>query len=225
MGTPAFGGTSRRDMLIFCFTEAGHARRNEDAIATLEHPSASDVLIVGLADGQGGQPGGAQAAAIASSVAVDAASDCAVHDLLIPTSWVNICHAADAAVATARDAGRSTLVALCATSEWVVGGSAGDSAAVIVFDDAAAVLTERQRKNPPVGTGCAVFEPFSARLDGNWQLIVLSDGAWKYAGWETIIRLGREHRGPRLISALRDAAVHRRGGELPDDFSVVVLGP
>jgi PPM family protein phosphatase len=212
-------------MQIYSFSEAGQGHANEDAVATRPHPLDPALALVALADGQGGQPGGGPAARLATAALLAAAAERSLTELLSPNSWIGICRTADRAVAADRDAGYCTLVALCASSEWVVGGSSGDSAAFLILEDAEVVLTERQRKNPPVGSGGAAIEPFSARLVGPWQLVVVSDGVWKYVGWERVLALGRAYRGEPLGRALRDEVLSRSGGRLPDDFSCAVLEP
>ncbi len=210
-------------MIIHTFTEAGDGHANEDAVDRRLHPADSDFALCALADGQGGQSGGAAAARIAVSSVLDAACAMAPPSLLAPSTWLDLCGAADRGAAAPRDVGYCTLVALVATSEWVVGASSGDSAAVLVLDATAVILTERQRKQPPVGSGGASFEPFSARLGGRWRILVVSDGVWKYVGWERMLALGRSVEGRDVADALRREAVARSGGLLPDDFSLVVL--
>src|SRR6185369_1355332 len=88
---------------------------------------------------------------------------------------------ADAAVAADREAGFTTLVGLCVGADHVAGASCGDSAAVAVCGASAPrVLTSRQWKNPPVGSGEATFVPFEMELAEPWRLLVMSDGVWKY---------------------------------------------
>lgn len=85
------------------------------------------------------------------------------------------------------------------------------------------LLTERQFKNPPVGSSAARPVAFSARLGRVWKLLVISDGVWKYVGWETIGQRTRQKEGQELIASLRQTAAEASGGELPDDFSVALL--
>ena len=56
-------------------------------------------------------------------------------------------------------------------------------------------LTSSQRKNPPVGSGGAIFVPFACRLIRPWQVLAMSDGVWKYAGWEAIRDVATREKG------------------------------
>ena len=58
---------------------------------------------------------------------------------------------------------------------------------LLVNDGGAAVLTADQRKNPPVGSGAAVFTEFTAELGHGWRVLGLTDGVWKYVGWDRVI--------------------------------------
>jgi PPM family protein phosphatase len=136
--------------------------------------------------------------------------------------WLDVCNVADRGVAAEPDAGYCTLVALVAAGEWVVGASSGDSAAALIFDHSTVILTDRQHKNPPVGSGAAKFEAFSARPGKKWRVMVVSDGVWKYVGWERMFVVGREARGDHVADALRREVIQSHG-LLPDDFSVIVI--
>jgi hypothetical protein len=212
-------------MLIHTFTEAGEGHTNEDAIAHRSHPANGSFALCALADGQGGRSGGAAAARLAVSSTLDVACEVAPETLLLPSTWFNVCGTADRNVAAANDAGYCTLVGLVITGEWVVGASSGDSAAILILGHAAVILTDRQRKNPPVGSGAAVFETFSAGLGKWWRILVVSDGVWKYVGWEQTTAIGRAAHAHDVAGALRREGVTRSGGKLPDDFSVIVIEP
>ena len=75
-------------------------------------------------------------------------------------------------------------------------------------------LTDRQAKNPPVGSGAAWFVPFADRLAGPWSVLAMSDGVWKYVGWDRIIAGIASHRGQPLIESLQ-AAARLRSGRFP----------
>ena len=51
----------------------------------------------------------------------------------------------------------------------------------------------------------------------------MSDGVWKYAGWENILRIGVGERGEAIGDALLEGARLKRTGELQDDFTLIVL--
>ncbi len=65
----------------------------------------------------------------------------------------------------------------------------------------------------------------SAKLEGCWKLLAVSDGVWKFAGWEAIAERCRAETGEALISSLRELAVANTGGRLLDDFSIILIEP
>ena len=209
-------------MMIYTFTEARDGHANEDAIAYRSHPATDNFALCALADGQGGRSGGGIAAQTAVLMALNAACAMKTEVLLSPLSWLDICNTADRGVAAEPNTGYCTLVALVATGEWVVGASSGDSAAVLIQGHSAAILTDRQHKNPPVGSGAAKFEAFSARPGMRWRGLVASDGVWKYVGWERMIAVGRSAQGNQIAEELRREVIQSHKF-LPDDFSVIVI--
>jgi hypothetical protein len=130
---------------------------------------------------------------------------------------------ADTAVAAAPGAGFTTLVGLCIYRGNVVGASSGDSAALVVSGGRATELTAGQQKNPPVGCGAAVAVPFAATVTEPWRVLAMSDGVWKYVGWERVVAIARRTRGRFAIAELQGAARLRGSGRFQDDFTVVVL--
>lgn len=201
----------------------GHAH-NEDAYEVLSHPQDAGFLLCALADGQGGQSGAAASARLACRSALDAASVCLPTRLTDPAVWADLLRRADNAVARAPDAGFTTLVAFCVGPNFVCGASSGDSALLLVNPNRAhLILTERQRKNPPVGSGAAAFVGFAAELRPPWTLVAMSDGVWKYAGWENVLRIASEQQGEGIISSLRRYAALPRTGLLQDEFTVVLV--
>jgi PPM family protein phosphatase len=84
-------------------------------------------------------------------------------------------------------------------------------------------VTDGQAKNPPVGSGSAFFRPFHLALGEAWRVLAMSDGVWKYAGWEAVEAAMREETGERLIERLRERARLPGSGRFPDDFTAVLL--
>ena len=210
-------------MRVHTFTEAGGHPHNEDAFRVEPHPLAPDVLLVALADGQGGRAGGARAARLAVDTAIELAGQQKASSLGW-FAWQDLLRRVDAAVAADPVAGFTTLVAftifdgICAE-----GASCGDSALLLVDSEGPEVWTAHQQKNPPVGSGDAPFTPLAGSLVAPWQLVALTDGVWKYAGWPAVTRLAGERRGDALIEALQARARLPGSGTFPDDFTVVVI--
>ena len=211
------------DVRYLIHSEPGDGHSNEDVVAVRPHPGDADVLLCALADGQGGQAGGAAAARVAVEESLRAASSFQADELREEAAWYAVVGVADEAVCEDDAAGYCSLVSLCISGQGVWGASCGDSGALLLCGGRDLLLTDDQRKNPPVGSSAARPVAFSARLAPGWVLLVVSDGVWKYVGWEKIARIADPHRGPELIAALRQAALDASGGRLPDDFSAALL--
>jgi hypothetical protein len=204
-------------------TETGGHAHNEDAFAVGPHPNDPDCWLCALADSQGGQSGGGPAARLASRTVFESAAVWPPDQLLTADAWVSLCQVADEAVRRDPEAGLTTLVAFCVRNGVVCGASCGDSAAVAVGSGRPGVLlTEHQFKNPPVGSGGAPFVPFEAELVRPWEVLALSDGVWKYAGWEAVLAAARLP-PEEALADLRGRVAFPGSGRVPDDFTLVVL--
>jgi len=210
-------------MQIFVHSEAGDRHADEDFHITMPHPESPDLLLVSLADGQGGQSGGAQAGRVAAQTAVRLAASCAPPELLKEISWLPVIVGADDAVAEDPAAGYATLVALAVSGRSLAGASVGDSAAFLRSNGQDRMLTEAQRKNPPIGSGAAYPSGFSASLRSPWTLLVVSDGVYRYIGWEFIASLIDGHHGRDLLQALLEAQKNSHRGVLGDDFTALLV--
>lgn len=210
-------------MKVFSHSEPGGHLTNEDAIGVLPIPGDPMTFICALSDGQGGQAGGVIAAHTAVNSCLKKTQSYALKELLDPYTWEGIGATVDRNVQLKPDAGYATFVGLAVMPSFVIGISNGDSAVALFLNDKFVVLSERQHKNHPIGSGAARLELFSARLDQRWKLLLMSDGVWKFIGWETIIGLCGADSGQELISSLRGVAAKNNGGTLVDDFSVILV--
>lgn len=209
---------------VSTFSEAGGHPENEDAFVVVPHPSGPDRWLCFLADGRGGQAGGAEAARLACLVAAEAAASQPIRALVDPDTWGAILGATDRAVCDDPDAGYTTLIGFVVTGDFVAGASCGDSAVMmLVRGEPARELTRSQRKNPPVGSGGADVVPFSAAMPRPWWILAMSDGVWKYVGWDRLVEAARTSGGQPLIEALQALARSPRTGQFPDDFTVVLF--
>jgi len=80
--------------------------------------------------------------------------------------------------------------------DWNAGLRPGDNLytdAVVAIDAERRIfdLTRQQAKNPPIGSGDALFTPFGALLADPWLVLAMSDGVWKYVGWDRLVATGR----------------------------------
>ncbi|HEV3438576.1 MAG TPA: SpoIIE family protein phosphatase [Gemmata sp.] len=208
----------------FSFSEAGGHPINEDAFVLHPFLNEAEGWLVCLADGQGGRAGGGPAAQLACRTVADHVAATSGAGLDKPDSWVEILTRADQAVAADPTAGFTTLVDLSVQNDCVTGASCGDSAVLVVCGSGSIVeLTSQQFKNPPVGFGDATFVPFTAKLVRPWRLLAMSDGMWKYVGWQRVRELAMRLTGARLLAELQTAARLRGSGEFQDDFTVVLI--
>ncbi len=207
---------------ILTHSEPGGHADNQDAFVVAFHPADADCLLCAVADGQGGRAGGGEAARLACRVCVELAGECPVEALFAPGAWATLGRAVDEAVARDREAGLTTLVALAVRGAALAGTSSGDSAALLLDGTGTVTLTARQFKNPPVGSGAATFREFGARPLAPWTVLAVTDGVWKYAGWEAVERAATLPDG-EVVPTLRRGATLPSSGGLQDDFTVVVV--
>lgn len=207
----------------FIHSELGDGHVNEDRVVVRPHPGDAGLMLCCLADGQGGQAGGEAARRMAVEESLRAAASFPADELYEEAPWHAVVGAADEAACEDDAAGYCSLVGLCVSANGIFGASCGDSGALLLTGSRDVLLTDGQRKNPPVGSSGARSTAFSARPAPGWTLLVVSDGVWKYVGWEGIIEVAVRHGGQGLIDALRRAALNAGGGRLQDDFSVALL--
>jgi PPM family protein phosphatase len=210
-------------LVASCSLAGGHPT-NEDAFEVIRHPREQSCWIGALADGQGGQAGGGEAARLACRVVIDTVSSQPVRSVAIASTWLNALRLADERVCADRSAGYTTLIGFAVASGHVIGASNGDSALWLTGADGRILdLTARQAKNPPIGSGGAAPTPFAAKLPASWIVLAMSDGVWKSVGRERIAERVRQSRGLALLDALlADARLPWSGG-LGDDFTAVML--
>lgn len=206
----------------FIHSESGHQPINEDAVEVRRHPLNEQIWLGSLADGQGGRSGGAIAAQQAVQESLRAAL--ALQPLQLQTRyyWHCLFKTVDLAVQKHPDAGFSTLVTFGIANQSVSGVSCGDSAALLLTQGQPCLLTENQMKNPPIGSGSAIPTFFSAELSPPWKLLVMSDGVWKFIGWENLTTLVSTQSGHELIQSLQASALQSTN-VLADDFSLVLF--
>ncbi len=207
-----------------CHTEPGGHPTNEDAFEIAQHPSEPSCWIGALADGQGGQSGGGEAARLACRVVMETISAHRIASVAAAGTWIDVLRQADERVCADRIAGYTTLIGFAVAGGHVIGAANGDSALWVRCDDGRIVdLTEHQAKNPPIGSGFARPTPFAAKLPSSWAILAMSDGVWKAVGRGPVAELFLQWRGQALIDALLAEARLPWSGGLGDDFTAVVL--
>jgi serine/threonine protein phosphatase PrpC len=211
-------------MRLDTHTEPGGKLLNEDYLIARRHPQSSDGYICLLADGQGGQSNGALAAKAACETAWRLASESSFDSLLNISGWQEILAQADLAALTT--GGFTTLIAIALNHDLASGASSGDCKAYFTQPNQNHDLTEwtrHQRRNPPVGSGEADFVPFLAHSIANGRLLIVSDGVWKYCGYEALRSATQTPDPASAITLLRTAVLQNSGSNLPDDFTVIAI--
>jgi serine/threonine protein phosphatase PrpC len=203
---------------ILTFSEAGGDHpANEDAFAAGPLGGDPDRVYVVVADGQGGRAGGAAAARLVCDTVSRALDSRGGY-------WPDVLSRADRAAAAEPVAGFTTLAGLSVEGDCLSGASCGDSAVLAVSGSgASSEVTAGQLKNPPAGSGGAVFVPFMTDLVRPWRILAMTDGVWKYVGWPRVRELATSLGGQELVAALQAAARLPKSGQFPDDFTVVLL--
>jgi serine/threonine protein phosphatase PrpC len=178
-----------------------------------------DATILVVADGAGGRPGGAEAAAAVVRVVREAlAGTPRCYD---PRFWCGVLRHADEQVLADPQAGETTAVVLAVREKTIVGAAVGDSGAWLITETAWDDLTARQQRKPCVGTGVAGPMPF-VRTGMGGTLLVASDGLFNYTGPEAICAAAR---GADLEAAAGNLVdlVRLPSGRLQDDVAVLLF--
>ena len=210
-------------MRFHLHSEPGGKPLNEDYVLVRQHPMMSGMLLCFLADGQGGRANGAQAARVACETAIQLTRNSAPADLLEPAYWEDLLDDVDVEVGGTE--GFTTLVAAAVTRESVTGRSCGDSK-LYHFSRGTGIWeewTSRQLRNPPVGSSECQFTMFHQDVDGGDSLLIVSDGVWKYCGYEALQSAFALTDLSTVAAHLRTATLARAGQKLPDDFSLIAL--
>ncbi len=214
---------------IFTVSEAGGRPgiklSNEDFYLVQPHPDDPELIFCAVADGQGGRAGGACASEVACTAAFAAFGTFAPWRLAWERPWNQILQAADLAVKQEPQAGMTTLAMLCLRPQQLIGISVGDSA-VSLYNTADLQpdrLTAKQRANPPIGSGQAVGELFRSSLPTVYRLLLMTDGVWKYTGWDPIDKAVQGFQGDALLAHLQQEARPYGRGPFKDDFTLVLI--
>lgn len=194
-----------------------HDGTTEDRVAVHQ---LGEALVIVVADGAGGIPGGgvavdAVARGIADAIANEAESFQRVDGV------VALLRRLDDDIERMPLAGETTAVIVIVTEHGVFGASCGDSGAWIVEEVGLDDLTADQRRTLRLGSGRTVPVPF-VRAGIGGTLVVASDGLFNFTRPETICSNAR---GISLSAAACGlvAAVRTASGDLMDDVAVAVV--
>ncbi len=192
-------------------TAAGNPE-NQDRGAVIE---ASIGLLMVVADGAGGQSGGAEAAAMAVELVRQK-----INELPDASACVALLQSMDQAISQDRIAGETTCALAVVTRDGVYGASVGDSGAWVINQSGFINLTERQSRKPFIGSGSAWPSPFEYRTTDGDSLLLATDGLLKYTSSERILSVCRNEPAPHVPRRLIEL-VRYPSGAVPDDVTVI----
>jgi serine/threonine protein phosphatase PrpC len=192
---------------------------SEDRLAVQDVPGG---LVVVVADGAGGMPGGGAAAELALKLVSDAV-EYGTFDKFSSESWREVMIHLDAIVASDREAGETTMVVVAISDDCgVVGASVGDSGALVIgMDGTLKDLTESQHRKRRLGSGRALPVGFEGVLKGT--LLVATDGILAFARLSTIVEVVLANDNlDEAATALVDR-VRLPNGSLQDDVALMLV--
>ncbi|MFI5299295.1 MAG: PP2C family serine/threonine-protein phosphatase [Polyangiales bacterium] len=202
---------------LFATATASFRAATQDRVAVHD---LGETLVIVVADGAGGIPGGAIAAAAVLHGVADAltASPSCLSDT---ASIVELLRALDDAIERMALAGETTAVVVVIRGAEVFGASCGDSSAWLVTEDGHDDLTADQHLERRLGSGRALPVPFE-RAWTEGALVVGSDGLFNLVAAEAIIRSVRQSSPEAAARALVEAA-RPPAGRYADDVAVAVV--
>jgi len=194
------------------FASAG--QRSQEAYRILRREG---VLIVALADGGGGMRNGGGASRAFASV-VDAAVADPGFPLEDADAWLGVFRAMDVRFA-ANHSGETTGIVVV-VGRRLVGISTGDCGARIIDDATIDDLTAGQYTRQRLGSNHATPTMFERPLPEG-VLLMASDGLFKYAAGEVIVRANPIGVATEKLVQL----VRLQSGRVPEDVMVVLVRP
>lgn len=207
--TPSASGNANISLYM-----EGVNQPNQDFAA---HFSKDGVDFLILADGVGGQGGGG----VAAQYLVDFVSqNVSKNNLHQPFFLQNLLGAADHMINNHAKAGKTTAIVIAVEDNEVYGSSAGDSEAYILENNCLTSLTDGQDLNGFIGSGHAAPISFK-KIFTDGVLILASDGLWKYAQPQNIIKELSSSRQKASSARLADLA-RMQSGHLNDDISILL---
>jgi PPM family protein phosphatase len=191
---------------------------SEDRALVLQ--AAPGALVLAVADGVGGQPGGGEAAQLAVET-VELEGTALIRREA--RDWRGLVRALDDALAAHPDAGQTTLIALCLTSGKILGASVGDSEAWWITAEGHFDLTEAQKGKPYLGSGAAEPVAFALALTEPGTLLLATDGLFKYADSLAITEAVRSASTVEAAAEALEVLASAPAGRFYDDLALVLV--
>lgn len=187
----------------------------EDRVNSITLDQTTLILV---ADGVGGQHGGAEAA----QALLDAVGESfpSISDPMNPLAWCEELRKVDRLLCSRANSGQTTAVVVAASTDRLAGASVGDSGAWLVNPSGFFDLTSRQQRKPFIGSGVAMPVPFFAEFNAE-TLLVATDGLLKYGRVQDIGRVCRLD-SLKVIPAQLIDLVRLQSGALQDDVGIAV---
>lgn len=199
-------------------TIAGSKQENEDRVGVCE---THDALVLIVADGVGGRPGGGAASKRAIEIVRKAVTGERPNDEA--QIWAERVAGIDRLLSRDKEAGETTLVIAAVTTgrpAHIVGASAGDSGAWLVTANGLEDLTRRQAPKPYLGSSAALPVPFDV-VWNEGTLLLATDGLFKYADRDRVLETARV---PDLEEAAQNLVemVRLSDGTFRDDVGILL---
>lgn len=191
--------------------EESYRSGSEDRVQIQDR--GNELLIV-VADGVGGSPGGGEAADLALRRILAHPKYSDERDLTALLATLDSELYEDAV------AGETTIVVALVRDSGIIGASVGDSEALLVTPGGAIDLTVRQQRKPVLGSGVAVPMGFS-HATRSGTLVMATDGLFKYTSQERISEQAREADLKVASKAILDL-VRLKSGGLQDDIAIAL---
>ena len=197
-----------------------HGGENEDSVFCAP-VCQGQLLFAAVADGVGGQSGGARAARRAVQLAVRKVQTMRAADALDPGIWRMVLDELHGRLQ--RERGGSTTLSILATdgTRWAAAW-VGDSKVYRVAGTAIECVSDGPERTGYLGGDEAIPRSRGGEMHQGERLAVLTDGLWKYVPGETFRGLLASDSGHVLTRLIAEVS-RRNGGKLVDDASGVVV--
>lgn len=193
-------------------------RLTQDAAAVL--PFRDDILVA-VADGVSGSPGGREAALLVVALAT-AFGGQPPPASLGPAAFVDLLRRIDQAVHADGIAGESTALVFALGPHGLSGASVGDTRALWVEPGTSHDLSAEQPRKPRIGSGRASPVGFSLPCRAG-VIVAATDGLWESVADAAVVAKAMEGGTTSTRAEALLAMARSPRGQLMDDVTVIVI--